>query len=136
MAPDAAGLLLAPLAAAALAWHFGPWGLPALAWLPWSAWRASEAIARMGYTLDECRVAVRGGGWSRWWRLAELDKLQALQLRRSPLDRVCGTATLWLDTAGARVGTPALRIRFLPSTEAQALYAHLATALARRRLRW
>ena len=61
---------------------------------------------------------------------------QALQLRRSPLDRVCGTATLWLDTAGARVGTPALRIRFLPSTEAQALYAHLAAALARRRLRW
>lgn len=133
MLPD---LLLTPLAAAALAWHFGPWGLLALAWLPWSAWLAFKAIARMGYTLDERRVAVRGGGWSRWWRFAELDKLQALQLQRSPLDRVCGTATLWLDTAGARVGTPALRIRFLPSTEAQALYAHLAASLARRRLRW
>ena len=133
MLPD---LLLTPLAAAALAWHFGPWGLLALAWLPWSAWLAFKAIAHTGYALDERRVAVRGGWWSRWWRFAELDKLQALQLQRSPLDRVCGTATLWLDTAGARVGTPALRIRFLPSTEAQALYAHLATALARRRLRW
>ncbi len=133
MLPD---LLLALLAAVTLAWHFGPWGLLALAWLPCSAWRASKAIARLGYSLDGRRVAVRGGWWSRWWRFAELDKLQALQLRRSPLDRVCGTATLWLDTAGARANAPALRIRFLPLAHARALHAHLAETLARRRLRW
>ncbi|MFC6840320.1 PH domain-containing protein [Xanthomonas theicola] len=129
-------LCLVPLACAGLWRPFGAWAALSLLWLPWSAFKAWRQTQRMGYVLDTRYVAVRGGWWTRWWRLAEIDKLQALRLTRSPLDRCCGTATLWLDTAGADPGSPALRLRLLPAAEAQAVYRQLGLALARRRLRW
>ena len=124
------------LLAAALAWNFGPPGLLVLLWLPWSAYAAGRQAGYMAWVVDERLVAVRGGWWSRWWRFAEVDKLQALRLQRSPLDRWLGTATLWLDTAGAGAMAPPLRIRFLPVDQARALLAGLGVTLARRRLRW
>ena len=124
------------LLAAALAWNFGPPGLLVLLWLPWSAYAAWRQAGYMAWVVDERLVAVRGGWWSRWWRFAEVDKLQALRLQRSPLDRWLGTATLWLDTAGAGAMAPPLRIRFLPVDQARALLAGLGATLARRRLRW
>ncbi|WP_372016910.1 PH domain-containing protein [Pseudoxanthomonas sp. 10H] len=124
------------LAAAVLAWNVGPWGLLVLAWLPWSAYASWRQAGRLGYAVDARLVAVRGGWWSRWWRFAEVDKLQALRLRRSPVDRWLGTASLWMDTAGAGGMSPPLRIRFLPEAEARALYAQLGRTLASRRLRW
>ncbi|MNM43756.1 Bacterial membrane flanked domain protein [compost metagenome] len=80
-------------------------------------------------------MAVRGGWWNRWWRIAELDKLQALRLDRSPLDRRFGTATLTLDTAGA-LGAPALQLRFLEEQRARELMEALGREMARRKLRW
>ena len=70
------------LLAAVLCWHFGPWGLLVLLWLPWSAYAAWRQAGRLGYVLDARLLAVRGGWWSRWWRFAEVDKLQALRLQR------------------------------------------------------
>lgn len=124
------------LVAAVLGWRFGAWGALALLWLPWAAYKARQRAARAAYALGNELVAVREGWWSRHWRFAELDKLQALKLTRSPIDRRCGTATLWLDTAGAGALAPALRIRFLPEAEARALYDALSRTLARRPLRW
>ncbi|MBD9370741.1 PH domain-containing protein [Xanthomonas sp. XNM01] len=121
---------------AILAWRFGWWGALALLWLPCAAWLARRHARRLAYAIDERLVAVRGGWWSRWWRFAEIDKLQALRLQRSPLDRRLGTASLWLDTAGASALVPPLRIRYLPLADAEALYARLSRALAGRRLRW
>ncbi|WP_115529037.1 PH domain-containing protein [Xanthomonas arboricola] len=128
-------LMLMPLVAG-LAWQFGSQAAWLLLWLPWSAFKEHRQVHRMGYAVDARYVAVRGGWWKRWWRLAELDKLQALQLQRSPLDRLTGTATLWLDTAGASPTGPALRLRFVPLAQAQALQTQLGAALARRKLRW
>ncbi|GAE52042.1 hypothetical protein XPU_3574 [Xanthomonas arboricola pv. pruni str. MAFF 311562] len=128
-------LLLLPLVIG-LAWQFGNQAAWLLLWLPWSAFKAHRQVHRMGYAVDARFVAVRGGWWKRWWRLAELDKLQALQLQRSPLDRLSGTATLWLDTAGASATGPGLCLRFVPLAQAQALQAQLGAALARRKLRW
>ncbi|MEA9566049.1 MULTISPECIES: PH domain-containing protein [unclassified Xanthomonas] len=128
-------LMLLPLVAG-LAWQFGSQAAWLLLWLPWSAFKAHRQVHRMGYAVDARYVAVRGGWWKRWWRLAELDKLQALQLQRSPLDRLTGTSTLWLDTAGASPTGPALRLRFVPLAQAQALQTQLGAALARRKLRW
>ena len=48
-----------------------------------------------------------------------LDKLQALRLLRSPLDHACGTASLWLDTAGASGVAAPLAMRFVPEAEAR-----------------
>ena len=112
------------------------WGLLPLLWLPWSAYAAIQQARRSGYAVDEQLVAVRGGWWDRYWRFAEIDKLQALRLVRSPMDRRLGTASLWMDTAGASGLAPPLRIRFLPEAEARLLYLQLSQALARRRLRW
>ena len=129
-------LPLTLLATAALVWNSGAWGLPVLAWLPWSAFKAYRRAQRAGWALGGELVAVREGWIQRHWRFAELGKLQALQLTRNPLDRRCGTATVWLDTAGAGSMAPPLRIRFLPLDDAQALYDTLASAVAKRPLRW
>ena len=128
--------LLVPIAiTTALTWNAGPIGLLVLLWLPWSAFVAHKHASHAGYAINDRIVAVRGGWWSKHWRFAELDKLQALSLSRSPLDRQWGTASVWLDTAGAGASTP-LRVACLPEAEARALVDRLAHVLARRKLRW
>ena len=130
------GLILTPLLALALWFPFGAWAAPALLLWPLSGWAAWQNARRSGYAAGDELIAVRGGWWWRWWRFAEVDKLQALRLTRSPMDRWLGTATLWLDTAGDRGLSPPLRLRFLPDAEVEALYLRLAASLAHRRLRW
>ena len=130
------GVGLAVAVAAAACWRFGPPGLLALAWAPWAVHAARQHALRAGYALDGQLLAVREGWWSRHWRFAGIDKIQALRLQRSPLDRAFGMASLWLDTAGARSTAPMLRLRFLPEAEARALHATLAREVARRPLRW
>jgi putative membrane protein len=124
------------LLATCLLLRFGnAWALLPLLWLPWGVYASRQRAQREGYAVDERLVAVRGGWWSRWWRFAEIDKLQALRLERSPIDRRFGTATLRLDTAGASARVP-LRLRFLPESEAEALYRQLGRKLASQRMRW
>ncbi len=112
------------------------WALLPLLWLPWSACSAYQQARRAAYAVDDRMVALRGGWSSRYWRFAEIDKLQALRISRSPLDRRFGTSSLWLDTAGANGLAPPLQIHYLPEADAQALYLRLGQALARRKLRW
>ncbi len=128
-------LVLVPLLAAGAYWRWGPWGLLVLGWLPVALLVAHRQMARMGWHLDGQFVAVRGGWWKRWWRWAELDKVQGLRLQRSPLDKLLGTASLQLDTAGAH-GDVALALNHLPQAQAQQVMEQLAVALARRKLRW
>ena len=130
------GVCVALALAAALSFQFGAWGALGLAWLPWALWAARRNAARSGYAVQGELVAVREGWWSRHWRFAELDKLQVLHVRRGPLDRRMGMATLWLDTSGAGTFAPPLRIRFVPVHEAMALQARLGAAVAQRPLRW
>ncbi|PJJ95876.1 hypothetical protein CO641_14645 [Lysobacteraceae bacterium NML91-0213] len=130
------GAVFALLLAAGLGWWFGAWGLLGLAWLPWAMLAAVQHARRAGYAVDRRMLAVREGWWSRHWRFAEIDKLQALRLRRSLLDRCTGMASLWLDTAGAGAMAPPLRIRFLPRAEARILLDQLTREVARRPLRW
>ena len=127
------GTVFALALAAALSWRLGPWGLLALLWVPWAAFVARHHARRAGYAVDARLVATRTGWWSRRWRFAEVGKLQALELRRSPLDRATGMATLWLDTAGA---SSLVRLQYLPLPEARTLHARLAREVARRPLRW
>ncbi|MEJ7747287.1 MAG: PH domain-containing protein [Luteimonas sp.] len=130
------GVVFALVLTLALSWRFGAWSLAGLLWLPWSWYESMQHARRAGYSVDHALIAVRGGWWSRHWRFAELDKLQALQLLRSPIDRRFGMATLHLDTAGASAMTPPLRIRYLPAAEADALYRRLGAVIARSKLQW
>ncbi|NYZ62342.1 PH domain-containing protein [Luteimonas deserti] len=128
--------LLTAVLCGVLAWFFQWWGALGLLWLPWSGFVARRHAARAGYAIDDALVAVREGWWSRHWRLAEIGKLQAVELRQSPLDRGFGMASVWLDTAGAGALAPQLRLRLLPLSDAERLHARLAAAIARRPLRW
>ncbi len=130
------GVAVGLAATAVLGFHFGTWGLLGLLWLPWSLLAAHRHAQRAGFAFEGELIAVREGWWSRHWRFAELDKLQTLRLRRGPLDRRLGMASLWLDTAGAGAFAPPLRIRFLPVAQAEALHARLAAEIAHRPLRW
>jgi putative membrane protein len=130
------GVLVAPALAAGLTWYFGTPGLLALLWIPWSVLAARQHARHAGYALGTRLVAVRGGWWSRHWRFAEIDKLQALRLSQSPLDRRHGMATLWLDTAGASPFAPPLAVRYVPEAQARRLFDTLSRTLARRRLHW
>lgn len=130
------GIVFALMLSAGLSWRFGAWGVLGLLWMLWAAWAARQHAHRAGYAINGELVAVREGWWSRHWRFAEIDKLQALRLTRSPLDRRFGMATVHLDTAGAAALSPPLRIRYLPEREATALYRRLAREIARRPLRW
>lgn len=131
----ATSLWLTPVLAGALTWRWGYAGLLALAWLPIALWTARLQMGRIGWHLDDRYVALRGGWWRRWWRWAELDKLQGLRLSRSPLDRLLGTSSVWLDTAGARGDVP-LCLRYLPQAQAAEVLETLSAALAKRTLRW
>jgi putative membrane protein len=116
---------------------FGLWGAVLVClWLPWAGYIAWQHARHAGYSVDARMVAVRGGWWTRTWRFAEIGKLQAIRFSQSPLDRMLGTATLLLDTAGgSAVGDP-LRLRYIPTAEARALDARLADAIAGSTMRW
>jgi len=81
-------------------------------------------------------VAWRSGWLSKTWNFAEFDKVQALRLSQSPIDRRLGMASLLLDTAGASPFGAPLHLHHLPLAAAQALSARLGAQLARRRLQW
>lgn len=130
------GAVFATLLSGVAAWRLGTWGWLVLAWLPWSAFVAWQHARRLAWATNETLVAVRGGWWSRHWRFAEIDKLQALQLTRNGVDRHLGTASLSFDTAGAGALVPPLRIRFLPEPVARELRDRLAATLAQRPLKW
>ncbi|MCA1713934.1 MAG: PH domain-containing protein, partial [Gammaproteobacteria bacterium] len=128
------GALFALLLATASIWYFGSWGALALLWLPWSIHSVRQHARRAGYALDMTLVVVREGWWSRHWRFAQIDKLQALRLTQSPIDRRYGMATVWLDTTGAGALSPPLRIRHLPQAQARVLFDRLGAQIARRPL--
>jgi len=111
------------------------WALLALLLLPWSLFRAYREAQEASWALTSQLVVIRSGWPTRIVRVAELDKLQALSINRSILDRRFGTATVHLDTAGAAPGT-GLQLRYLPVDKAMTLHRHLAAELSRRPLRW
>ena len=121
---------------AVLVWRFGAWGALLLLWLPWAAVLAWKAATKAGWSLDGRLVAIRRGWWSRQWRFAEVDKLQALRVSCSPLDRLFGMRGLLLDTAGANPMSPTMQIAYLTPQAAEHLQHALSKRLARSALRW
>ena len=130
------GLLLVLLASVGLYLRFGPWGLLSLALLPAQLWRARRLARACGWACNDRLVAWRSGWWSKRWNFAEIGKIQALRLARSPLDQRTGMASLLLDTAGASPFGAPLHLRHLPLAAAEALHARLGTQVARTGLRW
>lgn len=133
------GVVSAMLVAGALIVFAGPYRylgpLLALLWVPYTLTRAWKEAQVAAWARGPELIAIRSGWPTQIVRFAEIDKLQAISLRRSVLDRRFGTATLFLDTAGASPGT-GLQLRYLPLEEARTLQRELGQELARRPLRW
>ena len=102
--------------------------------MPLQLWRAHRIAAACGFADNGRIVAWRTGWLSKTWNFAEIGKLQAARLSRSPLDRRFGMASLLLDTAGASPFGAPLHLRHLPLAVAEALSARLVAQLARTRL--
>jgi putative membrane protein len=118
--------LLLVLLTAVAAWWRGALALWLLALLPLLAVRGWWWARNAAWAMADGLVAFRGGWLSRYWRFAEVRKLQALELVQSPFDRRLGMATLRFDTAGADGSEPALAIPYLPEATARALYDELS----------
>jgi putative membrane protein len=117
------------IATGAVAYMRGASALLLLLALPLLFVRAKSWARRSAYCADGALLAFRGGWLDKHWRFAECDKLQAVEWLQSPLDRRFGMATLRFDTAGASPMAPALRLPYLPETEARAIYRRLCTRL-------
>lgn len=129
------GLTLGMLLAILACWHLGPIGLLALLYAAWSLFAAGRRAHWSGWHLGDAVISIREGWLARRWRLAELDKLQVVNLRRSPLQRSLGLATLSMETAGSGAGT-VLRIAHMPLRQAQRLQTQLLAHIARRPMAW
>ena len=130
------GVLALLLLTAVLVVRLGPWGLLALALLPLQLWRARKLASACGWACNGRLVAWRSGWWSKRWNFAEIGKIQALRLARSPIDKRTGMASLLLDTAGASPFGAQLHLYHLPLATAEALSARLGAQVARTGLRW
>jgi putative membrane protein len=130
--------LLITAVVALFGWYeFGALGAALVAlWVPWAAYMSWQDARHAGYAIDDTMVAIRNGWWNRKWRFAEIDKLQAIRIGQSPLERSLGMASLLLDTAGGNAMAEPLRLRFLPAADAHALHARLGREIARSTLRW
>ena len=112
----AGGALPTAVAAPILVQAFGPVGWAALAWplvvasLAWLAWR------RRGYAYNGDALAIRSGLFGQRVETCLFRKAQAVAVRRSPLQRRTGLATLDVQLASGGASVP-----FIPYATACAL---------------
>ena len=112
----AGGVLPTAVAVPILVQAFGPVGWAALAWplvvapLAWLAWR------RRGYAYNGDALAIRSGLFGQRVETCLFRKAQAVAVRRSPLQRRTGLATLDVQLASGGASVP-----FIPYATACAL---------------
>jgi uncharacterized protein len=101
-----------------------------LAWLAIAAlriwlflWYPGRAYAAWGYRIDDRVLEIRHGIFFREIELLPLPRLQHVDLRRGPLERYFGLASLILNTAGTH--NAVLTIPGLNADEAIRLRDHL-----------
>ena len=111
---------------ALLFWWFPAWGWRAL-WLVPCVWLLAVVRRRArGLLLEHGHVVVREGGLARTTMILPEAKLQLVEVRQGPLQRLFGTATLRLTTAGT--GGDADMID-LPLAEARSIQEDLVSRL-------
>lgn len=90
----------------------------------------------LGYALGANHLRTRRGWLARATHIVPLDKIQAVEIRRSPFERRLGLATLSVDTAGQAYTGGGPQINNLPLPVARALAEVLAHRAAATRYQW
>ncbi|MGH9755759.1 MAG: PH domain-containing protein [Blastocatellia bacterium] len=131
------GAVVCALAAAVL---FGVhWRIAALwplALLPLVYFISVANYRNLGYALSERYFCARRGWVGRSTHIVPIDKIQAVEVSQSPLDRRLGLATLSVDTAGQAYTGGGPQLSNLPIDEARALAGALAHRASTARYRW
>lgn len=118
-------LVAARFALGNAAFGFIPWSLLILFMGWWVVWYPPRAYRAWGYRIDDRILETRSGVWWRVVKLLPLSRLQHVDLRRGPLERAHGLASLLLHTAGTQEAT--LVIPGLDDAEATRLRDRLMT---------
>jgi len=84
---------------------FGGWLLLTALIGFWIVWYPPRRYASWGYRLDQRVLEIRSGVWFRVVQLLPLNRLQHVDLRRGPLERAHGLASLVFHTAGTHQAT-------------------------------
>jgi putative membrane protein len=90
----------------------------------------------LGYVIDELYLRTRRGWLGRSTHIVPINKIQAIEIQQTPLDRRLNLATLNVDTAGQAYTGGGPHIRNLPLAEAQIVAAELAHKAAATRYKW
>lgn len=123
------GAIVCALAAATLFgvhWRIG--ALWPLALLPLVYFISVANYRNLGYALSERYFCARRGWAGRSTHIVPINKIQAVEVFQSPLDRRLGLATLSVDTAGQAYTGGGPQINNLPIDQAR----EIASALAHR----
>ncbi len=91
------------------------------------AWLAVKRHRRTRWRLDRDGLALKRGHWWQTETRVPLSRVQHLDLRRGPLERAAGLATLVVHTAGTRLNT--VSIAGLDDADAERLRDRLARQL-------
>jgi putative membrane protein len=121
------GAVYCALAAAIL---FGVYWLLAALWplalLPLVYFISVANYRNLGYAMSERYFCARRGWAGRSTHIVPIDKIQAVEIHQSPIDRRLGLATLSVDTAGQAYTGGGPQIGNLPVDEARAIAGALA----------
>jgi putative membrane protein len=90
----------------------------------------------LGYAMDTLYLRTRRGWLGRSTHIVPINKIQAVEIRQTPLDRRLNLATLNVDTAGQAYTGGGPHISNLSLADAQTIAAQLAHKAAVTRYKW
>jgi len=107
-----------------------------MAFLPVVWWMNVKSYRHLGYALGERYFRTRRGWLGRSTHIVPINKIQAIELHQTPLDRRLGLASLTIDTAGQAYTKGGPRIANVPLEEARALALALAQKASITKYQW
>jgi putative membrane protein len=90
----------------------------------------------LGYAMGELYLQTRRGWLGRSTHIVPINKIQAIEIHQTPIDRHLNLATLNVDTAGQAYTGGGPHISNLPLAQAQIIAAELAQKAAATRYKW
>ncbi|MBP6820172.1 MAG: PH domain-containing protein, partial [Acidobacteria bacterium] len=124
------------VAIALFVWSGSWWAILPLIVVPLIYLLYGFSYRQLGYALGQDYLRTRRGWLGRSTHIVPINKIQAVEVHRTPFDRVWGVATLTVDTAGQAFTGGGPRISNLPLGEARELAGLLAQRAAITEYKW